>query len=76
MLKKKLKKIKKKINFITKSNFVFIILDLKINKPKKQKTIKFKFIAKFPMIKLIGKKLKEIFVKRDIFELFIINFKF
>jgi len=52
----------KKTIFIVKSSFVVKILDPKLKMPKMHNNTRFKFITKFPKIKLIGKKAKTRFI--------------
>ena len=51
----------KKIIFIKKSYSVFIIFDFNLMQPNKENSTTLILIAKFPIMKLIGKKQKEKF---------------
>ena len=55
----------KKIIFNEKFNFVFKILDRNWKIPKQQNNNTFRFIIKFPKIKLIGKNAKTKFINLD-----------
>ena len=74
LVEKKITKNNKKIILIEKLNLVVKIFDRKRKIPKTQNNIRLMLIAKFPIIKLIGKKAKVRFINKivsiEIFFLF------
>ena len=58
---------KREIIFTEKSNLSVINFDFKLKIPKQQNKTRFKFMAKFPKIKLIGKRPNTKFVTENKF---------